>query len=149
MKLVINEDEKIVLYLYDYFFNLEKENITREIKELFLKLIKYYSLKLNGIYEVLLFENSKYGTILEINKIKELLFNKDVIDIKVKIYKKANIYLKTKDYFILEKYKNIYSKDNNYYININDVDKIINLIEFIDIIYKEKDNYLNKMLFIK
>lgn len=150
MKLVIDEDEKIVLYLYDYFFNLsEKENVTKEIKKIFLKLIKYYSLKINGIYEVYLYENNKYGTVLEIKKQAELLFNPDIIDIKLKIYKNVNFYLKTNNYFILEIYKNIYYKDNFYYIKIDEIDNINNLIEYVDIIYKEKDNYLNKMVFIK
>lgn len=150
MKLVIDEDEKIVLYLYDYFFNLsEKENVTKEIKKIFLKLIKYYSLKINGIYEVYLYENNKYGTVLEIKKQAELLFNPDIIDIKLKIYKNVNFYLKTNNYFILETYMNIYYKDNFYYINIDEIDNINNLIEYVDIIYKEKDNYLNKMVFIK
>lgn len=45
MKIKILEDEKIVLYLYDYFFNtLEKDQITKEIKKIFLKLIKYYEI---------------------------------------------------------------------------------------------------------
>lgn len=150
MKLVIDEDEKIVLYLYDYFFNLsEKENVTKKIKKIFLKLIKYYSLKINGIYEVYLYENNKYGTVLEIKKQAELLFNPDIIDIKLKIYKNVNFYLKTNNYFILEIYKNIYYKDNFYYIKIDEIDNINNLIEYVDIIYKEKDNYLNKMVFIK
>ena len=135
---------------FDYFFNLsEKENVTKEIKKIFLKLIKYYSLKINGIYEVYLYENNKYGTVLEIKKQAELLFNPDIIDIKLKIYKNVNFYLKTNNYFILETYMNIYYKDNFYYINIDEIDNINNLIEYVDIIYKEKDNYLNKMVFIK
>ena len=34
-----------------------------------------------------IFENNKYGTILEIIKKDELLFSRDIIDIKVKIKK--------------------------------------------------------------
>ena len=143
-------DEKIVLYLYNYFFkSLDKDNITKEIKDLFIRLIKYYKLKINGIYEVLVYENKKYGTILEIIKQEELLFHKDLIDIKVKIFKDVNIYLKSDNYFIFDKFKNIYYKDNNYYIDIKNINKLINIIEFIDIIYNEKDNYLDNMLLIK
>ena len=143
-------DEKIVLYLYNYFFkSLDKDNITKEIKNIFIRLIKYYKLKINGIYEVFVYENKKYGTILEIIKQEELLFHKDLIDIKVKIFKDVNIYLKSDNYFIFDKFKNIYYKDNNYYIDIKNINNLINIIEFIDIIYNEKDNYLDNMLLIK
>ncbi|MBQ8472180.1 MAG: hypothetical protein IJ501_01610 [Bacilli bacterium] len=143
-------DEKIVLYLYNYFFkSLDRDNITKEIKDIFIRLIKYYKLKINGIYEVLVYENKSYGTILEIVKLEELLFHPDLIDIKVKIFKDINIYLKTNNYFILDKFKDIYYKDNNYYIDIKNINNIINIIEFIDIIYNEKDNYLDNMLLIK
>ena len=142
--------EKVVLYLYNYFFkSLDRDNITKEIKDIFIRLIKYYKLKINGIYEVLVYENKSYGTILEIVKLEELLFHPDLIDIKVKIFKDINIYLKTNNYFILDKFKDIYYKDNNYYIYIKNINNIINIIEFIDIIYNEKDNYLDNMLLIK
>lgn len=143
-------DEKIVLYLYNYFFkSLDKDNITKEIKNIFIRLIKYYKLKINGIYEVFVYENKKYGTILEIVKLEELLFHKDLIDIKVKIFKDVNIYLKSDNYFIFDEFKGIYYKDNNYYIDIKNINNLINIIEFIDIIYNEKDNYLDNMLLIK
>ena len=76
MKIKILEDEKIVLYLYDYFFNtLEKDQITKEIKKIFLKLIKYYEIEMGGIYEVFVYENKKYGTILEIIKKEQWNYN--------------------------------------------------------------------------
>lgn len=150
MKIVVEEDDKIVLYLYDYYFmSNDKKIITDNIKELFIRLINKYHLKIHGLYEVYIYENKKYGTILEIKKQSELLFNQDLIDIKVKIFKDINIYLKTNNYFILDNYKNIYYFDNCYYINIDNIDNIINVIEFVDVIYKENNKYLDKMLLIK
>ena len=67
----------------------------------------------------------------------------------MKIFKDVNIYLKSDNYFIFDKFKNIYYKDNNYYIDIKNINNLINIIEFIDIIYNEKDNYLDNMLLIK
>lgn len=150
MKLEVFDDKKMVLYLSNYFFNsTEKEIVTKEIKNIFIRLIKYYHIKINGFYEVFVLENKKYGTILEIKKRDELLFNPDLIDIKVRILKNINIYLKTDNYFILEKYQNVYYFNNNYYIKIDDVDHIIDIIEFVSIEYMEDDNYLKKMLFIQ
>ena len=74
-------DEKTILYLENYYFKTkDKENLTKEIKDIFIKLIKYYKLNFSGIYEVNIFENNKYGTILEIIKKDELLFSRDLID---------------------------------------------------------------------
>ena len=149
MKIKVN-DKKIVLYLYNYFFNsYENKYITKEIKNLFIKIIKYYNLEFKGIYVVYVYENIFYGTILEIELQQELLFNSDIIDIKVKFLKDNEIYLKTNNYDVLENYSNIYFKDNYYYINIKDVTNLIELVEFVDLIYKEDENFLYNMIFIK
>jgi len=143
-------DEKIVIYMHDYFFETtDKKDITKEIKDLFIKLIKNYNIKISGIYNVYIFENIKYGTILEIESKEKLLFSPDLIDIKVKVLKDVNIYFKTKNYFHLENYKNIYYCDNYYYINICDVGNILDIIEFVDIIYDKDFDFLDNMLFIK
>ena len=150
MKALLKENEKIVLYLYNYFFKSTlKNDIVSDIKQIFIKLIKYYNYKLGGVYNVLVYENLKYGTILEIEKKDELLFNPDLIDIKVKIYKDTNFYFKTKDYFVLEEYKNIYYDNNNYYINILDIDNLNKVLEFAEIIYSLAPNFLEEKIFIK
>ncbi len=150
MKALLKENEKIVLYLYNYFFKSTlKNDIVSDIKQIFIKLIKYYNYKLGGVYNVLVYENLKYGTILEIEKKDELLFNPDLIDIKVKIYKDTNFYFKTKDYFVLEEYKNIYYDNNNYYINILDIDNLNKVLEFGEIIYSLAPNFLEEKIFIK
>ena len=150
MKALLKENEKIVLYLYNYFFKSTlKNDIVSDIKQIFIKLIKYYNYKLGGVYNVLVYENLKYGTILEIEKKDELLFNPDLIDIKVKIYKDTNFYFKTNDYFILEEYKNIYYDNNNYYINILDIDNLNKVLEFGEIIYSLAPNFLDEKIFIK
>ena len=141
-------DDKIIVYLRDTFFKDDIKSATDDIKNIFVKLITYYHLKISGLYEVFAYENKKYGTILEIIK-KEDLFNPDIIDIKIKLFKNDNFYFKTKDFFIISNYNNIYYDNNYYYININNIDNIINIIEFGDIIYNKKDNYLNNKKLIK
>ena len=150
MKVKVNEDEKIVIYMHNYFFkSTSSETITREVKDLFIKLIKYHNIKISGIYNVYIFENEKYGTILEIESKEQLLFNPDLIDIKVKLCKETNIYLKTNNYFILDKYQNIYYFDNYFYIDISNVLNLLDIIEFVDIIYDKDYEFLNNMLLIK
>ena len=139
-------DDKLIIYLRDYYFTDNLKDITKEIKDLFNRLFNYYHIELSGLYEVIIFDNKKYGSVLEINK-KENLFNSKLIDVKVKMFKNNNFYFKTKDYFIINKYNSIYYDNNYYYININNIDNLNKVIEFGNIIYNEKDNYLiNKKL---
>ncbi len=150
MKVQILDNEKIVLYLYNYFFKSEEKlEITKEIKKIFIKLIKYYNLKIGGVYNVLVYDNKNYGTILEIEKTSELLFNPDLIDIKVKIFKDNDFYLKTKDYFEIAQFNNIYYDGNYYYLDISKVSNIIFLIEFGSIEYNISNSKIEKMILIK
>ena len=76
-------DEKIIIYLRDTFFNDDIKSATMDVKNIFIRLITYYHIKLSGLYDVYAYENKKYGTILEIIK-KHDLFNSDIIDLKIK-----------------------------------------------------------------
>ena len=144
------EDNKTILYLYNYFFKDEnKKELEEEIKKIFIRLIKYYHLNISGFYDVIVYENQKYGSIIEIILKEQLLFRPEFIDIKVKLYKNCKMYFKTKDYFILNNYNNIYYQDNNYYLDINNINNFLNLMEFGDILYKEKDINLSNMILIK
>lgn len=142
-------DDKLIIYLRDSFFkNYDIKELTKDIKELFGKLLYYYKIELSGLYEVMIYDNKKYGSILEIIK-KEDLFNPNVIDIKLKLFKDKDFYFKTNDFFILSSYNNIYYDNNDYYININNIDDINKVIEFGNILYNKKDNYLISKNFIK
>lgn len=143
-------NEKIVVYLNNYYFNTsDKDKLIREIKNLFIKLIKIYKLSFSGIYKVNLYENKIYGSILEIIKQEELLFSRDLIDIKVSVKKNNDIYLKTSDYFVFANYQNIYYKDNNYYLNILDTSNYLKLIEFCKIVYNIEKSDLKPLAKMK
>ena len=149
MKIQVQDSDKIILYLYNYFFKTEeKDIIIREIKKIFIRLIKNYHFKIGGIYDVLVYENKDYGTILEIEKKEELLFNPDLIDIKVRIIKDIDFYYKTSDYFIIENYNNIYYQDSYYYLKINDKLDLLSLSEFGSIEYN-LDKKIKSMIKIK
>ena len=145
-----DNDDLIIIYLIDTFYgNLEKNELIKEIKKIFIRLTEYYDYKLQGIFDVYLYENMKYGTVLEIISKDELLFRREYIDINLKIFKNIKFYFKTKDYFIINKYKNIYYYKNNYYIDIENIDNYLKVLEHGMLLYKEKDSYLNKMKFIQ
>ena len=75
-----------------------------------------------------------------------LLFSPDLIDIKVKIKKDTNIYLKTKDYFVFKDYKSVYYYNNFYYIPIDIIDNdYLKLIELTEIEYNLDLKLLQKV----
>ena len=144
------QDDNIIVYLINTFFsNYERPELIVKIKEIFIRLIEYYNFDLKGQFDVSLYENIKYGTVLEIKKIDELLFPRDIVDIKLKIYKNKNFYFQTDDIFYIKNYQNIYYDGNYYYIDLKDVDNYLNIVEYGNLLYKEKDNYLKNMKLIK
>ena len=144
MKIEVKEDKTIV-YLYKYelsFDNIEKLN--KEIKNIFIKLIKVYNLDLHGFLKVYVYCNKIYGYVLEI----ETLYNDsdfEAVDLKLVIYENCEFYFKTNDYFIVNKFDKVYFDDNYFYVNIKELDNLINFIELGDIIYdfdKKKSSLL-------
>ena len=134
MKIEVKE-EKILVYLYRYELSLDNlENLNKEIKNIFIKLVKVYKLPLQGYLKVLMYCNKLFGYILEI----ESLYNDsdfDTIDLKLIVYDNCEFYFKTDDYFIIKDIQNIYCDNEFFYVKLGDLDNFINLIEHGEIIH--------------
>ena len=130
------KDEKTIIYLYRERLNIDNIDIlNKQIKNIFLKLIKFYKMDFFGFSKVKVFYNEKYGSILEIEKIYSNEYNRDIIDLKLVIYRNVKILLEFDDYYFKD-IKNIIMKNNKFYLNINDAENIIDYIEFGKIIYQ-------------
>jgi len=133
MKIEVKEDKTIV-YLYKYelsFDNIEKLN--KEIKNIFIKLIKVYNLDLHGFLKVYVYCNKIYGYVLEI----ETLYNDsdfEAVDLKLVIYENCEFYFKTDDYFLVNDFNKVYYDEDYFYVNLKDLN-IIKFIEFGEIVY--------------
>lgn len=133
-------DKKIIVYLYRYklsFSNLEKLN--EEIKNLFIKLIKVYHMNFFGYSKVDVYENKRYGSVLEIEKIYNNEFNIDIIDLKLIIHEDIPFYLEMDDYLFDIKPNDLYVLNNKFYINIEKLPNIMDYIEYGKIIYNLKN----------
>lgn len=134
MKIEFKEDKTIV-YLYKYelsFDNIEKLN--KEIKNIFIKLIKVYNLDLHGFLKVYVYCNKIYGYVLEI----ETLYNDsdfEAVDLKLVIYENCEFYFKTSDYFLVNKFDKVYYDEDYFYVNVKELDNLMKFIEFGEIIY--------------
>lgn len=134
MKIEAKEDKTIVfLYKYELSFdNIEKLN--KEVKNIFIKLIKVYNLDLHGFLKVYVYCNKIYGYVLEI----ETLYNDsdfEAVDLKLVIYENCEFYFKTIDYFLVNKFEKVYYDEEYFYVNVKELDDLIKFIEFGEIIY--------------
>ncbi len=138
MKITL-KDNLIYIFINKKLINesLEKEEeIYGFIKDIVLKLKKKRIQDISGLYNVYVYQNSKYGLILELTKEDEIEFFQDIIDLKVNFIKNSPIYLELEDIFLI---KNINKKiiNKKYYVNINDLDEkqFLKLTEFSKIIF--------------
>lgn len=134
MKIEVKEDKTIVyLYKYELFFdNIEKLN--KEVKNIFIKLIKVYNLDLHGFLKVYVYCNKIYGYVLEI----ETLYNDsdfEAVDLKLVIYENCEFYFKTDDYFLISKFDKIYYDKDYFYVNLKEFYNLMKFIEFGEIVY--------------
>lgn len=125
--LYINE---IILSKYDI---KKKDDLEKILKKVFIFLKRNQKIMLKGFYEVDIYMNKKIGAYLEIYKIDNFYYTKD-IDLKVKIITNSKFYLKINDIDLFNK-ENILCYDDNYYIDIDLMNNdIINYIEFGEIV---------------
>ena len=136
------EESKTILYIpkIDKENNLENiDNLETYFRKLFIKLKKIYNIKLAGYYNITIYLNDIYGTIVELAKeeIKYSYLN-DKIDMQIEILENSEILYKINDYY---KSKDIitYKLDSDIYIkplNITNIN-LSKLIEHSTIIYGE------------
>ncbi len=136
-------DDKWIIYLYQYKLTIDDTNeLNREIKNIFIKLIKMYYIDFLGFYMVHIYENKKYGFILEIYKIYENDFN--IIDLKLVIHKDVPFYLEMDDYLFDYKLNNLFVMNNKYYIDIKYLEKLVFYMEYGKLVYNSNFTNQNK-----
>ena len=132
------KDGKIIVYLYQYRFSFkDKEILHKEIKTLFIKLIRKYNLELFGFNKVNIYENKIYGAILEIENVGIDNFYHEIIDLKINVYNDVSFFFEFDDDYNILNYHDIQMENNRYYLEIKNNDDIINYIEYGKIIYKK------------
>lgn len=116
MKIETNQS-KIIIYLS--FFDKQKFECNEEnFKELFIKLKRYYKLDLKGYYKIDVYQDQKYGIVLDVVKedFEYIDYFNNQIEMKITFYEVEYLYLLKNiyDINILKKGK-IYKKDEIYF----------------------------------
>lgn len=149
MKVIINNEDSFILF-FNKLNNINlSDNYEEEFKKIFLRLKKYYNINIYGFYNVIVYINNYYGTILKIEKDKDLdIFYKQV-DMHIVIEKDYIILYKVKDYFFIKNLDsfNIYYYEDNFYLEIKKQlrnKEMYNLIENSEIVFENIDIIKNK-----
>lgn len=130
--------EKIIVYLLS--------NFDEDLEELCLnvinKLKKYFNIELKGFYDVNIYRDINYGTILEfVLEQSELYIDFTKVDLHISDFSNTSFLYEIEDILDVDVNK-FYLYDNKYYISLDHLD--IKNTEFGNLIYKDTDNIISK-----
>jgi len=132
-------------YLADLELN-DKQCVEEYFKKVFINLKNNYHLDIYGYYNIRVYANKQYGIIIDVFKLSNDYFKMpgNKVDMKIMIDSDNKFLYEIIDYFLIESYKNciknIYYKDEKYYLELDDtVDDVfyLYLIEHSNIIFND------------
>ena len=134
---IINDNDKIIVYLFKCKLAIDDYNrLNEEIKNIFIKLIKYYKLDLFGYLNVTIFHNDISGCFIEIEKLSIVGCKKDIIDLKILLYKNVPMYFEFDEYpLINNKMGELKYENKKYYLEIKNTKDIYKYLEYGKIVY--------------
>lgn len=139
MKLIF-KDNKIIVFL-NKKINLDKNNLENYFKRIFFKIKDKYNLKMNGYYDINVYVDKYYGSIIEMENEDLDYYNYfNQIDMKIKVNKDTFVYKIDYDYLnceLLKKTK-VYKSNEKLYFKIIDPSILNNVLEYGEVIYGNK-----------
>ena len=160
MKIVINDDNNLIIYInkmylkdIDFNNNLELE---KYFKNILSKLNYYYNITVNGYYELDIYTDPLYGIIIELEKLENDYFDyyDDEVELHIVIHN-TNFLYELEDYFFNFKIKNkldYYLYKNHIFVKIKmklNEYEFGNLLEYSNINYKDNENIIKYGKLIK
>ena len=150
MKVEHVSEYNFYIYLNKYYVaDLElndKQCVEEYFKKVFINLKNNYHLDIYGYYNIRVYANKQYGIIIDVFKLSNDYFKMpgNKVDMKIMIDSDNKFLYEIIDYFLIESYKNciknIYYKDEKYYLELDDtVDEVfyLYLIEHSNIIFND------------
>jgi hypothetical protein len=151
MKIEHVNDYNFYIYLNkDYLLDLkleDKDCVEKYFKKMFLNLKNNHHLDIYGYYNIKVYANKHYGIIIDVFKLSNDYFKlpNNKVDMKIMIDNDNLFLYELDDYFFTYKYKknikNIYFKDQKYYVELNDdIDPLfyLYLMEHSNIIFDDE-----------
>ena len=143
---IINLDENcMTIFLNNYYFKSEETDIKKDLegyfRNLFLKLQKYYDINISGYYNIDVYIDDNYGIIINLKKEEVEYFDYFDNQIDMRIVLKNNKFLyEISDIFNINNIKDcdIYLYKDKCYIDLkNNINSMLEIIEFVNIIYDD------------
>ena len=145
MKLIFNNN-KIIIYLNKKLI-LENAKLESYFKKLFLKIKDKYNIKIIGYYNINVYNDKNYGSIIEMENQDLDYYNYfNQIDMEIKINKNNFLYQIDYEYLTKELLSkvNVYKYNEKLYLKILDSNIINKILEFSKVIYGEEINKILK-----
>ena len=149
MKVKLIDENNIIVFLNDKIININSDSrveLEDELRILFKKLSNIYNLEIYWYYNISIYVDDYYGSIINLVKedIDYIEYDKDQIDMRIIISKKTFLY-KINNIFNLDIDSKIYKYNNNYYLKLNkklDNKKMGLLLELSELIIDDVDMIL-------
>ena len=145
MKLIFNNN-KIIIYLNKKLI-LENAKLESYFKKLFLKIKDKYNIKIIGYYNINVYNDKNYGSIIEMENQDLDYYNYfNQIDMEIKINKNDFLYQIDYEYLTKELLSkvNVYKYNEKLYLKILDSNIINKILEFSKEKYGEEINKILK-----
>ncbi len=152
MKVEVINDDDFDVFINCYNFKdihiFVKDDILALIKDYIIIINKRYRLNLSGFYKVKSYYNKKIGLFLNIIKIDDNDFS-DEADFRIILFENEKFLFEVEDYDLVKDIKNKVYYNDMFYVDVNDISSLNNLIDMGRIIYGDdvkKILFLGKMI---
>lgn len=141
MSVELVNDDDLDIYVNPYNFNdiicYDKDTILSYIKEFILKINNRYKLNLSGFYKIKAYFSSKVGLFLNVIKIDDNEFNNEA-DFRIILFQNEKFLFETDDYDVIKDTPNKKYYKNKFYVDIDDIYNVNNLIDMGKIVYGDE-----------
>lgn len=130
MKVESMEDGFRIFVQNNYFDKIDwdnKDKISEQVKNVFFMIKKNYHISIKGLYRVKVYPN-KLGVLIIAIKLDNESYGSSEFDLRIIVFFDKEIYLKFDDCYLLDKLPYFYK--DGYFVNINNIGDIINIVEF-------------------
>ena len=150
MRVMKLDQEDVVIFLPNFSFDLLNRDVSEDyFRDLFLKLEDCYEIEMNGFYQIDLYTDSNYGTVVKIegDDIPYFDYFDHQVEMSIHVNKENCFLYQVEDILdlpseILEK-SSFYQYQNSFFIQLNEAvskPNYIRLLEYGSLVYGEMAN---------
>ncbi len=134
------------IYFKDVIWD-SKSTIEESIRDIILKVKKYYKVQLKGFYKIKIYPH-EVGVFIEVIKLDDDNYDGSDIEFRVMVIFNKEMYLKTSDISYISDVSNIIFYNDNYYVDLDSIDNILSVIDMGQIVFEDEIDF-DKCIYIK